>query len=503
MRAVDVEIAERSSQGSGGGRRDGAVRREIRRSGADGGGPRLLARALRRLPRAQHRRDRSLPAALREGRRLRRATDRGARPAKGARAFLRGRETVLEAVEQELGAPAERLAEEVAALKERAKGLEKQLGSLRLKLASGSGSGSEGASDTQEVDGIKVLIREVSDVPSAELRTLADALRSKLGSGVVVLGSRGRRQGGDPFGGHPRPDRSDFSRRPGPAPGPHGRGEGRRPPGLRPGRGQEPGGPRRRPGRGSPGRSGNSSAGLDRGPLPLPRAASILGPLSQTASFRPPPGGRPGVLRPARRRRAGSGRRCGSRPATASASSSTKSTDHKARRQAVQFVDLPDGSLMPRIEQHARSAGLDPKLVRAVVQVESGYNPRALSNKGAMGLMQLMPETAQMFSVSNPYDPDQNLRAGTAYLRRLLDSFQGRLEHAVGRLQRRAQRGRQVSRRAAVPRDPRLPGACPRFVPGERLDGPEGLRDPRPEPRHRHHHRAEQAIGPGHERTPP
>ena len=109
----------------------------------------------------------------------------------GARAFLRGRETVLEAVEQELGAPVERLAEEVAALKERAKGLEKQLGSLRLKLASGSGSGSEGASDTQEVGGIKVLIREVSDVPSAELRTLADALRSKLGSGVVVLGSRG------------------------------------------------------------------------------------------------------------------------------------------------------------------------------------------------------------------------------------------------------------------------------------------------------------------------
>ena len=108
-----------------------------------------------------------------------------------------------------------------------------------------------------------------------------------------------------------------------------------------------------------------------------------------------------------------------------------ESSDHKARRQAVQFVDLPDGSLMPRIEQHARTAGLDPKLVRAVVQVESGYNPRALSNKGAMGLMQLMPETAQMFSVSNPYDPDQNLRAGTAYLRRLLDSFQGRLEHAL------------------------------------------------------------------------
>jgi soluble lytic murein transglycosylase-like protein len=108
-----------------------------------------------------------------------------------------------------------------------------------------------------------------------------------------------------------------------------------------------------------------------------------------------------------------------------------ESNDNKQRRRAIHFVDLPDGSLLPRIEQHARTAGLDPRLVRAVIQVESGYNPQALSNKGAMGLMQLMPETARMFAVSDPYDPDQNIRAGTSYLRRLLDSFQGRLEHAL------------------------------------------------------------------------
>jgi soluble lytic murein transglycosylase len=66
-----------------------------------------------------------------------------------------------------------------------------------------------------------------------------------------------------------------------------------------------------------------------------------------------------------------------------------------------------------------------------VVQVESGYNVRALSNKGAMGLMQLMPDTAKLYSVADPYDADQNLRAGTVYLRRLLDTFQGRLEHAL------------------------------------------------------------------------
>jgi soluble lytic murein transglycosylase-like protein len=77
------------------------------------------------------------------------------------------------------------------------------------------------------------------------------------------------------------------------------------------------------------------------------------------------------------------------------------------------------------IEEHASRQNLRPDLVRAVIQVESGFNPHALSNKGAMGLMQLMPGTARDLGVRNAYDPGQNIRGGTEYLRQLLDKFGG------------------------------------------------------------------------------
>jgi len=83
------------------------------------------------------------------------------------------------------------------------------------------------------------------------------------------------------------------------------------------------------------------------------------------------------------------------------------------------------------IEAHADRVGLDPRLVRAVIQVESGYNPQALSNKGAMGLMQLMPDTAKDYAVDDPYDPEQNVRGGTSYLKNLVDHFRGSLGLAL------------------------------------------------------------------------
>ena len=83
------------------------------------------------------------------------------------------------------------------------------------------------------------------------------------------------------------------------------------------------------------------------------------------------------------------------------------------------------------IREHASRQSLRPELVRAVIQVESGFDPRARSPKGAMGLMQLMPATARELGVRNPYDPAENIRGGTTYLRRLIDKYDGNEELAL------------------------------------------------------------------------
>ena len=75
------------------------------------------------------------------------------------------------------------------------------------------------------------------------------------------------------------------------------------------------------------------------------------------------------------------------------------------------------------VREHSQRQSLRPELVRAVIQVESGFDPRATSPKGAMGLMQLMPGTAKSLGVFNAYDPAENIRGGTVYLRQLLDKY--------------------------------------------------------------------------------
>jgi soluble lytic murein transglycosylase-like protein len=85
----------------------------------------------------------------------------------------------------------------------------------------------------------------------------------------------------------------------------------------------------------------------------------------------------------------------------------------------------------PIIERYAARFDVDPVLVRAVIQVESDFNPQCVSRKGARGLMQLMPETARRYNVASMHDPEQNIRGGVAYLRDLLTMFRGDVQHAL------------------------------------------------------------------------
>ena len=83
------------------------------------------------------------------------------------------------------------------------------------------------------------------------------------------------------------------------------------------------------------------------------------------------------------------------------------------------------------VNQYAPRYGLSPKLVNAVITQESGYSPSATSSAGAMGLMQLMPETAAMLGVSNPYDPLSNLLGGMSYLGELVNHYHGNISLAL------------------------------------------------------------------------
>jgi hypothetical protein len=97
----------------------------------------------------------------------------------------------------------------------------------------------------------------------------------------------------------------------------------------------------------------------------------------------------------------------------------------------LQLRPVPQPTWAEWIRVHAAANGLDPRLVQALMQAESAYDPRAVSLKGAIGLMQLMPATARELAVPDPFNPEQNIRGGVTYLRRMLDLFGGQVDLAL------------------------------------------------------------------------
>lgn len=108
-----------------------------------------------------------------------------------------------------------------------------------------------------------------------------------------------------------------------------------------------------------------------------------------------------------------------------------------AQEAGSDVVQVIDPELLDRtpygeiISSMSEAHGVNPMLVRALIQVESNYKPKARSNRGAMGLMQLMPSTAREYKVRNPYDPKANIAAGVRHLKTLIDRWGGSLEMAL------------------------------------------------------------------------
>ena len=103
----------------------------------------------------------------------------------------------------------------------------------------------------------------------------------------------------------------------------------------------------------------------------------------------------------------------------------------KIRHNLQKDGDFGREALAPVIEEASRAYGIDADLIRSVIEVESGFRPDSLSPKGAMGLMQLMPETARELGVEDPYDPRQNILGATRYLRQLIDRYGGDVRTAL------------------------------------------------------------------------
>src|SRR5271169_5189400 len=135
--------------------------------------------------------------------------------------------------------------------------------------------------------------------------------------------------------------------------------------------------------------------------------------------------------------------------------SPTSGASHSRSRltteSAAEVLGADDGRLDRIVRDSAARHLVDPALVKAVISTESGWNSQAVSRKGAVGLMQLVPGTAQRFGVGNPFDPAQNVEGGTSYLKSLLDRYDNDLPKTLAAYN--AGEG-AVDRSGGVPRYP-------------------------------------------------
>ncbi len=106
-------------------------------------------------------------------------------------------------------------------------------------------------------------------------------------------------------------------------------------------------------------------------------------------------------------------------------------TRPKTYTHDMKYMSLNKGKFNEMIAKAAVKHQMDPKLLHAVIQAESAYNPNAVSSAGAVGLMQLMPDTARRYGVSDRRDAEQNIDGGTRYLKDLLSMFNSNLRLAV------------------------------------------------------------------------